>query len=273
MKLWKNTATLDRFVSELSETVGVNEAELAVIGGKPIDLDIMPCLKGIFKCGVGTDNVPFEEAKRRGIEVCLPSETTKRYIFEETANFAVYLVFRSLFVNLGSVDGWKKESRAFLGNKKVLVIGQGNIGSHVARKLRASVGVLTFDVTQNAEGELKEMMEIADVITLHIPLLEATRGFIDSEKLAWMKSGSSLVNTARGAIVDEDALFQEIDSGRLRAAFDVFWNEPYEGKLKSFHPERFLMSPHISSNCEDFLFGLGKDFIAFHAQLEARRSI
>jgi phosphoglycerate dehydrogenase-like enzyme len=267
MKYWKNTATIDAFVPDLLNAGDVTEAEIAVIGSKPIDLSLMPKLKGIFKCGVGTDNVPFDEAKARGVEICMPSEQTKRYIFEETANFAVYLVFRMLFNDIGEVDGWVKQSRGFLGNKKVLVIGQGNIGAHVTRKLAPSVDVLTFDILQNSMNELQGMITQADVITLHVPLMEATTGFIDAEKLSWMKDGAALVNTARGPVVDEDALYAEIQSGRLRAAFDVFWKEPYEGKLKQFHPDRFLMSPHVSSNCENFLMGLGDDFIVFRDRM------
>jgi phosphoglycerate dehydrogenase-like enzyme len=258
-KFWKNTSTLDKFVPELLETVDAAEADIAVIGGKKIDLTSMPKLKAIFKCGVGTDNVPFEEAALKDIQVWMPSDETKRYIFEETANFAVYLIFRMLFNDIGEVDGWKKQSRGFLGNKKVLVLGQGNIGSHVTRKLKPSVEVLTFDVVDNSIDELPSLMKQADVISLHLPLKESTKSFIDVEKLGWMKGGAALVNTARGPVVDEDALFEEIQCGRLRAAFDVFWEEPYEGKLKQFHPNGFLMSPHVSSNCQNFLTGLAED--------------
>jgi len=263
MNFWKNTITLDKRVPELRDTTDPGEAEIAVIGSKPIDLAAMPKLKGIFKCGVGTDNVPLEDAEARGIEVAMPSEMTKRYIFEETANFAVYLIYRMLFADTGDVDSWKKVSRAFLANRKVLLIGQGNIGAHVARKLEPSLAVLTFDVLYNSPDELRGLMERAEVVSLHVPLNDSTRGFIDSEKLAWMRDGAALVNTARGAVVDEDALYPEIESDRLRAAFDVFWKEPYDGKLKRFHPERFFMTPHVSSNCEDFLEGLAGDFRAF----------
>jgi phosphoglycerate dehydrogenase-like enzyme len=128
--------------------------------------------------------------------------------------------------------------------------------------------VLTFDVLQNSMDELEPLMGQADVVTLHVPLIPETTHFIDAEKLSWMKDGAALVNTARGPIVDEDALYEEIASGRLRAAFDVFWIEPYEGKLEAFHPERFLMSPHVSSNCENFLTGLASDFRDFVAKLK-----
>lgn len=263
MKLWKNTATLDALVPELLDTSPAETAELAVIGSRPIDLDALPALKGIFKCGVGTDNVPFEEAAKRGIEICLPSEETRRYIFEETANFAVQLVFRMLFTDIGDVDSWTKHARTFLGKRRVLVIGHGNIGSMVEAKLAPSVTVTTYDVTENQPDELEPLMREADVVTLHTPLIDETRGFIDAEKLSWMKDGAALVNTARGPIVDEDALYAEISSGRIRAAFDVYWKEPYSGKLKEFHPDRFLMSPHVASTCHDFEAGLATDLRAF----------
>jgi phosphoglycerate dehydrogenase-like enzyme len=259
MKFWKNTSTLDKLLPDLLETVDAAEAEVAIIGGKKIDLASMPKLKAIFKCGVGTDNIPFDAAAARNVEIWMPSDDTKRYIFEETANFAVYLVFRMLFNEIGEVEGWRKQSRGFLGNKKILVLGQGNIGSHVTRKLKPSVDVLTFDVAENSMDELPGLMKQADVISLHVPLIESTKGFIDAQKLGWMKDGAALVNTARGPVVDEDALFNEIQTGRLRAAFDVFWTEPYDGKLKQFHPNSFLMSPHVSSNCENFLTGLAED--------------
>lgn len=263
MKLWKNTATLDEFVPELLSPASASDAELAVIGGKAIDLDSLPNLKGIFKCGVGTDNVPFEEAKKRGIEICLPSDQTRRYIFEETANFAVYLIFRMLYADLGDIESWAKRSRPFLGNQQVMLIGHGNIGRMVEAKLTPSVSVTTFDVLENEPEDLEKGMRKADVVSLHTPLLDATRGLIDAEKLSWMKDGAALVNTARGPIVDEDALYAELFSRRLRAAFDVYWTEPYEGKLRELHPDPFLMSPHVASTCEDFLKGLASDLKDF----------
>ena len=70
-----------------------------------------------------------------------------------------------------------------------------------------------------------------------------------------MKNGAALINTARGAIVDEEALYHEIKQKRICAAFDVYWNEPYFGKFKEFYPECFFMTPHVASTCSDFLQG------------------
>ena len=232
MKYWKNTGTIDKYVSALIDAVTPEEAEVAVIGSKPISVDIMPNLKGIFKCGVGKDNVPFDKCKQRGIKICFPSQETSNYIFEETANYAVSLIFRMLYSNVGDLGLWQKYERDFLGKRKVLLIGVGNIGGMVAKKLSPSVEVISHDALVNTPDELPAKMKQADVVSLHVPLMDSTRSFIDAEKLSWMKDGAALVNTARGPIVDEDDLEKELASGRLRAAFDVFWKEPYEGKLK-----------------------------------------
>lgn len=267
MKLWKNTATIDEFIPELHSTVEKEEAELAVIGSKPIPINDMPNLKGIFKCGVGTDNVPFQEAKQQGVDICLPSEDTQRIIFEETANFAVFSILRALYNEVGDLDNWKKFERPFLGNRKVLIVGLGRIGSFVKQKLTHLVEVLTFDVAYNAPEELEHLTKEADVITLHIPLNTETESFWDKEKLSWMKDGAILVNTSRGPTVNEADLLKEIESNRLKAVFDVYWKEPYHGPLREFHPNYFYMTPHIASTCDDFLKGLAEDFKNFKKRL------
>lgn len=269
MKLWKNTNTLDNLVPELNSSCDPSEAEVAVIGGKNFNINDLPNLKGIFKCGVGVDNLPFAEAENHSIEICLPSEETKNYIFEETANFTTQLVFKSMFSKIGDVKEWIKEPREFLGRKKILVLGLGNIGKHVVRKLEPSFEILTFDPLFNETKELKDLMEISDLVSIHMPLNDATRSFIDKEKLSWMKDGAILINTARGPIVEEEALYNEISKGRLKAAFDVFWEEPYQGRLSQFHPSSFLMSPHVASNCKDFLEGLAKDLYFFLDKLNS----
>ena len=70
-----------------------------------------------------------------------------------------------------------------------------------------------------------------------------------------MKNGAVLMNTSRGAIVDENALFVELQSGRIKAAFDVYWHEPYHGMLKELHPDPFYMTPHVASTCKGFIEG------------------
>ena len=160
-----------------------------------------------------------------------------------------------MYNKIGQVDPWIKNDRRALFDKSLLVIGSGNIGSRVSSLMKPFMDVSTFDILNNKNIELPVLLNKADCVTLHIPKNKSNESFMNHEKLKMMKDNSCLVNTARGQIVDEEALYFEIKSGRLTAAFDVFWKEPYNGKLKKYHPEKFLMSPHIASTCSEFLEG------------------
>jgi len=258
MKIWKNTATLDGYDDGLDFTGAKHEADIALLGSKPIILNEFPNLKGIFRAGIGRDNVPIKEAEALGIVVRFPSQETIDVIYEETADFTCGLIFQMLYSGVGTCTPWVKHERVQLAGKTLLVIGAGNIGGRVAGKMKNFMKVKTYDAAQHPVGVLDNWLAYADCISLHIPKNSENERFIDCEKLSRMKDGAILINTARGAIVDEDALFEEIESGRLHAAFDVFWQEPYEGRLKNFYPDGFYMTPHVASTCTGFLEGCRK---------------
>jgi phosphoglycerate dehydrogenase-like enzyme len=218
-------------------------------------LDEFPNLKGIFRAGIGADNVPIKEAEAKGILVRFPSRETMGIIYEETASFTCGLILRMLYDKVGNLDNWEKYDRVQLADKVLLVIGIGNIGGRVEKKMKELLNVKTYDVLKNSVMELENLISTSDCITLHIPKSEENSHFMNKEKLSLMKNGAILINTARGAIVDEEALYAEIESGRIHAAFDVFWQEPYQGPLKKYHPERFFMTPHVASTCNGFLEG------------------
>lgn len=255
MKIWKNTSTLDGYDEGLKFTEEKDQAEIALLGSKAINLDEFPSLKGIFRAGIGKDNVPEKEARGKGILVRYPSQETMDIIYEETAVFTCNLIFRMLYGYVGVIEPWFKYDRTELSSKTLLVIGKGNIGRRVVKYMQPFIHVLTFDIIENDVSELLDLINKADCITLHIPKTDENDAFINKDRLAMMKDGAGLVNTARGAIVEEDPLYEEIASGRLLAAFDVFWKEPYNGKLKEYHPDRFYMSPHIAGYTNSFLFG------------------
>jgi len=271
MKIWKNTSTLDGFDNGLIFTNSANEAEIALLGGKPIDLKKLPNLKGIFRAGIGTDNVPIQEAEEKGILVRLPSKKTINIIFEETASFTCSLIFRMLYNCVGTIEPWIKEPRQQFSRKKLLVIGNGKIGGRVSELMKPFLKIIKFDILENKISQLKLMMSEADCVSVHIPKNDKNISFIDEQKLSWMKNDSVLINTSRGAIVDEEALFKEIKSGRLKAAFDVYWKEPYYGKLMQFHPYSFYMTPHIASTCSDFLSGCRKDLDILIKEIESQK--
>jgi phosphoglycerate dehydrogenase-like enzyme len=259
MEIWKNTSTLDGFDDGLIYTKSKSKADIVLMGSKPIDINEYKNLKGIFRAGIGRDNLPVKIAQEKGIEVRFPSKKTIDIIFEETASFTCSLIFRMLYDNIGTLDPWIKEPRHQLSQKNLLVIGAGKIGSRVVQLMKPFMYVTTFDILQNEESELKPLIYQADCVTIHIPKIDKNLSFLDAEKLSWMKYGAVLINTARGAIVDENALYAELKNGRLIAAFDVYWEEPYRGKLKEFYPDRFFMTPHVASTCKEFLQGCRED--------------
>lgn len=125
------------------------------------------------------------------------------------------------------------------------LVGMGRIGSEVAR--RAEAFGMRIVLHRRTDGlPLDELLRTADVVSLHVPLTPETHGLISRERLALLQDGATLVNTARGAIVDEEALVEELASGRISAGLDVFADEPRV-------PERLLdlpnvvLAPHIAS--------------------------
>ena len=135
----------------------------------------------------------------------------------------------------------------------MLVLGLGNIGKRVKTRLAPFMRVVTYDVLYNQPVELEPLMRRADVVTVHIPLMDETRAFFNRERLSWIKDDAIIVNNARGALFDEDALYEKLSNSHCRAFFDVFWKEPYEGKLKSLGKEKFFMTPHSASNTKEFI--------------------
>ncbi len=273
MKVFFNTKAFDvlDIKKKLHVTSNPEEAELAVLGAKSIDFNLFPRLRAIYRFGVGRENIPQSIIDDGKLKVVFPSEKTRNILFESTANFTVYLIFYMLFKDVvGNVDIWEKHTRKMISSKKCLVIGGGNIGSRVAIKLRPFMPVEIFDIKYNRLQELKSMISGADVISLHIPLNDTTNGFIDREKLSWMKDNVLLINTARGALVDEEALFNRFINSNISAAFDVFWEEPYNGKMKQFFPDRFFMTPHTSSQCLEYVSAGFEDILSLISELGGR---
>jgi glyoxylate reductase len=125
------------------------------------------------------------------------------------------------------------------------LVGMGRIGSQVARRAEA-FGMRVVHHSHHDGLPLDELLRTADVVSLHVPLTPETLGLMSRERLALLRDGATLINTARGAIVDEEALVDELVSGRISAGLDVFASEPHV-------PERLLalpnviLTPHIAS--------------------------
>jgi glyoxylate reductase len=232
---------------------------LAVVA-EPVDrttLELLPNLRVVANYGAGYDLVDVDECRQRGVAVTnTPGVTTAA-----TADLTLGLILAvrrrivagDRFVRSGRWgSGWADEplrgdevTGATLG-----IVGLGRIGRAVAQRA-AGFELRVLHTRRSPDGDpayrpLDELLGEADIVSLHVPLTDDTRGFIDARRLALMRDGTCLVNTSRGQVVDEPALVAELVSGRLRAGLDVFANEP-DVPRELFDLDNVVMTPHLGT--------------------------
>ncbi len=227
--------------------------------------DASPSTKLFANYAIGYDNIDVEEATRRGVYVTNTPGDYVGGIAEHTIGLILALMAKLVpadtFVRQGKYSGW--DPMIFIGDKlegkTVAIIGTGRIGEQVARKLYGGFGVkiVYFDTKRNEKIEkecnalfvdsIDETLSISDVISIHVPLLDSTHHLINKDNLKKMKPSAYLINTSRGAVIDEVALVEALKSGQIRgAALDVYEFEP---KLASglIELQNTILSPHIAS--------------------------
>jgi D-3-phosphoglycerate dehydrogenase / 2-oxoglutarate reductase len=221
-------------------------------------------LRVVGRAGIGVDNVDVTAATERGVLVV--NAPTANLISATEHTFALLL---ALARKVPGADAALKrrhwDRKSFLGQelhgKTLGVIGFGRIGQQVAQRARAfEMSVVAHDPYLNPDMaarqdvdllSLEALLERSDVVTLHIPLTEETRGLLGAEELARLRPGALLVNCARGGVVDEKALLEALESGRLGgAALDVFEIEPPRDWRLAEHP-RVVASPHIGAQTQE----------------------
>ncbi|HUH13582.1 MAG TPA: D-glycerate dehydrogenase [Longimicrobiales bacterium] len=235
-------------------------------------LDALPSLRVIANYGVGTDNIDVAAARARGIGV----SNTPDVLTGATAELAwalILAVARRLpeaerVARSGVWGGWRPTELLGMGleGRTLGIVGAGRIGREVARRAPAfGMGVLYTGRERSRDWEresgaewrdLPELLEEADVVSLHVSLTPQTRGLIGRDALAGMKQGAILVNTSRGAVIDEDALAEALVEGRLRGAgLDVHAEEPLLHPRLRELPQVVLL-PHIGSATEGARHGM-----------------
>jgi D-3-phosphoglycerate dehydrogenase len=242
--------------------------EKAIVALEPIDdalLDRVPDLRVISKIGVGLDTVDVAAVERRGIRLAWSPGTNSRSVTE----LALALTISALrHVPQASAElrrgGWSQPKGALLSGKTVGIVGYGHAGRDLASLLRSfDCRILAADVHPVDEPDvehlpLDELLAEADVVSLHLTLDDSTRGLLDRRRLELMQPGAVLVNTARGGLVDEDALAELLGEGRLAAAaFDVFALEP-PGDSALLGLPNFLGTPHIGGSTEEAILAMGR---------------
>ncbi|MFA0749912.1 MAG: hypothetical protein SLRJCFUN_000315 [Candidatus Fervidibacter sp.] len=225
-------------------------------------------LKVIGRFGVGVDNVDLDAARRRGIRVVYTPGANADAVAEHTFALLLALAKRLRFWHDALVRGdyhlrWTERSVQLQG-KTLGIVGFGHVGRAVARRAQAfGMRLLVFDPLVSAETvasfgaervNLDDLLRESDFVTLHVPLTDETRHLINRERLALMKRGSFLVNTARGEVCDLDALYEALQSGQLAGvALDVFPDEPPDVSHPIFCHPNFFGTPHVAAHTPETL--------------------
>jgi glyoxylate reductase len=259
---WDELGDVEYLEGPLDERRSGVEVLATVAAVDAATLELLPELKLVANYGVGYDGIDVAACQARGVAVT----NTPGVLDAATADltFALILAVRRRVVEGDSYvrerrwgSGWAEPfllgdevSGATLG-----IVGLGRIGQAVARRACGFEMRILYAQRHESEAaadlvaerrELDELLAEADIVTLHVPLTDETRELIGTRRLALLRDGACLVNTSRGAIVEEPALVSELISGRIRAGLDVFADEPNVPEELLALPN-VVLTPHIGS--------------------------
>jgi phosphoglycerate dehydrogenase-like enzyme len=223
------------------------------------DLARAPKLKLVHKLGSGVNTIDVETAAQRGVAVANMPGTNAPSVAEGTVMMMLAALRRLPQLDRATREGngWPTDPSLGdqvreLGSCTVGLIGYGSIAKRVEQILRSMGTTLLHTTTKRDEHNvgwvsLNELLTKSDIVSLHVPLTPQTEGMINAATLAKMKPGAILINTARGAIVDEAALVEALRSGQLAAAgLDVFAEEPVAPDNPLLRLDNVLLTPHVS---------------------------
>lgn len=228
-------------------------------------MDAVPTAKIFANYAVGFNNIDVEAAKSRGVMITNTPGALTDTVAEHTVALMLALTSRiaegDRLIRAGKFDGWGPMLLLGMDMKGATLglLGAGRIGARVAHIAGTGLGmqVVYNDIAQNAEFEkavdakflpsTEEVLKVADVVSIHVPLLPSTTHLINAERLRMMKKSAYLINTSRGPVIDEAALVEALKNGVIRgAALDVFENEPALAPgLQEL--ENVVITPHIAS--------------------------
>jgi len=243
----------------------VGDYDALIVRGRtkvtPVVLDAATNLKVVGRAGVGVDNIDLNAARQQGVKVVNSPIATTLAVAELTMALLLGMVRDIPRGDSAMKNGkWlKKEMEGTeLYNKTLGIVGFGRIGQAVVKRARAfDMDIVVVcdpfvdcDIVTEAGCKpvsLGELLETSDIISLHIPLNNNTRSLIGREQIALMKDGVRLINTSRGGVIDEEALLEALESGKVSgAALDVFSSEPPGLTPLVSHPG-VVASPHIGA--------------------------
>lgn len=248
---------------------GYDRAIIALERLDEVVIGRLPRLKIVSKYGVGLDNIDVAALRRHGKRLGWRGGVNRRSVAELALSFMISLMHRvpeaTALVRGG---GWAQLTGRQLSEKTVGIIGCGHVGKDLVEMLKPfGTTILVHDIVRYEEYyranvieavDLKTLLARADVVSLHVPFDETTRGMLNAECIAAMKPGAVLLNTARGGLVDEAAVKTALLKGRLSGiAFDVFAMEPpVDAELLAM--PNVLATPHIGGSAEEAILAMGR---------------
>ena len=260
-------------VSEENILANIEDADALTIRVSPLTeraLQTGKKLKVVGRHGVGYDNIPLDECTRLGIPLALVGAVNSIAVSEQTIYLMMAVAKLGAIYNQGVKAGdfgiRHKYRPIELNGKKLLIVGFGKIGKEVARRAQAlGMDILVYDpYLPNAEdvfptlATIEEGLEVADAVSLHLPLTTDTKYLIGKKELALLKNNAILVNTSRGGIIDEQALHETLAKGKLHGVgLDVFEEEPVAPTNPILSHDRVIVSPHSSALTDDTLKAMG----------------
>jgi len=245
---------------EITGLLSDGEVTGMVAGVEPLTaavFDANPQLKAISRCGTGFDSVDLPAAEERGIVCVNTPQAPAAAVSEMTMAMILAALRRIPQTDRRIREGtWKAEMGSLLSRRTVGVVGLGRVGRRVADLVSAfGADVFYYDpLVATAEYDrvlsVKELAASVDLLTIHTPLAPDTRNLISAEVINALPDGAVVVNSARGGIMDEDALAAALASGRIdAAALDVFAEEPYTGPLCGF--DNVVLTAHMGSYAKE----------------------
>ncbi|MCX6769722.1 MAG: hydroxyacid dehydrogenase [Candidatus Micrarchaeota archaeon] len=228
-----------------------------------------PKLRIVARAGVGLDNVDAEACARRKIKVMNTPGASSNSVAELALGMMFAFSRRIPRADSGmKAKKWlKKElTGTELMDKTLGLVGFGRIGTMLAMKAKAlGMRVIYYD-THHAESiiakgvDLDELLASSDFISLHVPLLPSTQNMINAAAISKMKKNAFIINTARGGLIDEEALADALSQGRIAgAALDVYSHEPYIGPLCGL--ENIILTPHIAGSTKEAQVRIGQELV------------
>ena len=217
-----------------------------------------PKLRLIQKIGVGVNTIDLEAAKAAGIAVCNMPGTNSRAVAEMTLLLMLSALRKQASIDRvcrsgqWAVDDATREAFGEIGGRTIGFVGFGAVPRILSPILEA-MGAKVIYTANSPKAvsydnvSLDDLLQLADIVSLHLPLTDKTEGMISAARLAMMKPGAILVNTARGPLVDEQALYQALTQGHLGGAgLDVFAREPVPADNPLLSLEQVAVAPHVA---------------------------